>query len=589
MNPRSLFLVLAAVVAGCVSLDGLTGAEEPTDPPEQGAPAADCAAPSAPRCEHGRCVDDSGAARCECEGGWTGPTCAECAVGAPCAAPTCETTTCAAHATCDDSSGAPTCTCVAGYVASDGDCVWSGVVKDPGFADDPTGSWELLGGVTIAAEHAGFDDPGIAELKTETCTEAFAKQSIITPPFESAEPLALNVSGSGVCRSSIILLPPIGFPPPGQNLVPCSNPISVRVAGYGLEPIASAMGGAPARGQVCLGERAFGGRVPLEVYATSCGSTTTSIVVDHLSIAPAPDCPAPGEIPNADFEGTGGWTATGSGAEVASGVGNDGSRGGRLHRTKRCDPAPMLTGAISVPLSSPAHPALTFTMNGTNNRRMGVRANGLLVGTVVGTAVFQKASLCLPERVRGMVASLAFALEDDGPGACGDPDNSAFVFDDIKIEEDPSCEAPLFVVDGGFERADSSTYWAESRNGGSISFVKGAGARSGSGFARITQSTCLASTRISTTGLLPPLTPGAGGPVVEFHYKTTGGEEISHYGLGQRLPAASEWTEVKRCYSARRAGFPQALEFRVYAGESCKLGSLSIDDVRVGLDPACPE
>lgn len=586
MNSRSLSLALAAVVAGCVSLEGLTGGEEPLDPHQPGTPTLACAASDAPQCEHGRCVDDDGEPRCECDAGWTGPTCAECAVGAPCGAPTCEATTCAAHSTCDESTGAPRCVCVPGYSASDGECAWSGVVADPGFADDPEGSWELLGGVTIDAGHPGFDDPGLAELRTAACTSAFAKQSIVTPPPESAEPLGLQLSGSATCKLFAVTPPGV---PPSANKGPCIRPISVRVAGYGLEPIPLAVNGVPVRGQVCLGERALGGTIPLEVFATSCSATTTSVVVDHLSVAPAPGCPAPGEIPNADFEGTGGWEASAAGAEVASGVGNNGTRGGRLHRTQRCGSTPTLTGTISVPLSAPAHPALTFTVNGTKNRRMSVTSNGLRIGSITGAAVFQKASLCLPERLRGMAGSLAFALEDDGPGACNDPDDSAFVFDDLAIEDDPSCGAQVFVVDGGFERSDTGNYWAQSKNGGTVSFLKGSGARTGSGYARIAQTSCDAATRMTQTVTLPPLTPGAGGPAVEFHYKTTGATDITHYGLGQPLAPASDWTAVKQCYPGRRAGFGQTVEFRISTGEACASGSLSIDDVRVGLDPTCPE
>src|SRR5690606_14499075 len=125
--------------------------------------------------------------------------------------------------------------------------------------------------------------------------------------------------------------------------LPCARPLALPVAGRGLEPFSFLFNQVSSTGKACLGERAYGAEIDFAALPTTCASSLRSLQIDHPSIAPAPDCPAPGKIPNGDFEGAGGWTATGEGAEVSAGVGSASSRGGRLHHANRCD-APRLRG-----------------------------------------------------------------------------------------------------------------------------------------------------------------------------------------------------------------------------------------------------
>lgn len=576
MKPRPYALGLAIVVAGCAALDGLAGGDGVGPPGQVDGPA--CAAPGAPRCERGTCLDDDGTARCSCEPGWTGTTCAECAVGSACGAETCADVKCAEHATCDDSGGAPACTCVVGYDQRGADCAWAGVVRDPTFEDKPAGAWTLEGGVTIDKTAAGAKNPGMAELKTATCSTAAVKQSFEMPAAASAEPLALEIFARGSCQITLI----------GTIPIPCFRPISLRINERGVEPISVLMQDGSAR--MCLGESAFGGAVALELFATSCASGVRSIALDHLDIVPASECPMPGLVSNGDFEGTGGWAASGTGAEVAAGLGNSGSRGGRLHSANRCD-APRLTGALSVRLADPERPALTFTVKGTQNRRMRVYGNGYPIGTVTGTSVYEKVSLCMPEHLKGMAGPLAFALEDDRPdGACGDPDDYEFVVDDLTLQNDASCDDPRLLA-GGFERADSARYWLASEDGGFVSFRRNApaGANTGSGFATVSQSACGKSTRLRTTATLAGAGAGAGGPAIELAYKASAATGITYFANGVALPPAADWTKSRVCFPARRGAFPASIELTATAGEPCAPGLLSIDDVRSVRDPACPE
>jgi len=71
---------------------------------------------------HGNCDDASGVANCNCNTGWAGQTCRDCAGGyhdesGDCVTDTsCQESTCSSHGTCDDSGGVPVCACEAEYI-----------------------------------------------------------------------------------------------------------------------------------------------------------------------------------------------------------------------------------------------------------------------------------------------------------------------------------------------------------------------------------------------------------------------------------------------------------------------------------------
>lgn len=578
----ALSFALAALVAGegCSALDGLSGGTDEAVPlPPDATPA--CTLPTAPACgAHGRCVEANGAATCSCDSGFTGATCTDCAIGAPCAAKTCADTKCAAHSTCDDSAGSPSCKCVVGYSQKDKDCVWSGVIKDPSFQNQPLGAWSLAGGVKINDMLTGNKDPGVAELQTATCASASVAQSFVMPSYETAEPLALTLYAKAQCTISIFT----------QINIPCTRPISLALSGRGIEPFGLIFGETPPPARVCLGDGAYGGTIALSMFPTVCTTTAKSTTLDFIDIAPASDCPAPGQVLNSDFEANGGWTASGTGAEVAAGVGDKSSRGGRLHNVKRCDAA-RLTGGFSV-RAKDQKPALTFTVKGTLNRRMRVFAGLYQIGTIQGSAVYDKVSLCLPDWLKGTAPSLAFALEDDLPadGACGDPDDYEFVLDDVKVETDATCDDPAPVVDGGFERADALRYYIRNENGGAVGVSKSAtNAHTGAGYANVIQLACSKSTSMRTYVTVPAPAPGSGGPAVEAFYKASTATAMTYTGPGGALTPTTTWTRTMKCLEPRRAGFTSIVDFTVSAGSNCGLGTLSVDDIRVTHDPACPE
>ncbi|MCK9459148.1 MAG: hypothetical protein M0R80_05875 [Proteobacteria bacterium] len=74
--------------------------------------------------EHGTCDDTSGVVQCDCEAGWSGEFCDECAPGwhaegAECVLDeSCLPSSCSGHGTCEDASGVVLCDCEAGYVGT---------------------------------------------------------------------------------------------------------------------------------------------------------------------------------------------------------------------------------------------------------------------------------------------------------------------------------------------------------------------------------------------------------------------------------------------------------------------------------------
>jgi hypothetical protein len=87
-----------------------------------GACLPDCASAGLDCGDHGQCSTASGTARCECDPGWAGATCSECAPGhhpdgqGGCVLDdSCQPNSCNGHGQCDDSSGQVVCDCDEAY------------------------------------------------------------------------------------------------------------------------------------------------------------------------------------------------------------------------------------------------------------------------------------------------------------------------------------------------------------------------------------------------------------------------------------------------------------------------------------------
>ena len=523
---------------------------------------------------------------CTCEPGYTGADCTSCAPGlqnqskpGTCES-ACAVTSCGPHATCSLVNDQPVCACMPSYAkplaSSDAGadpkvCAWAGGPLDPGFQNMPAGAWVLEGTAKIDPSFPGTVNPG--QLTFESNQSGRAYQSFAMPSFGDAEPLALVVSTS------------------------CSKTFQCKENRFevGLNdryfPFSYASTESHAQARTCLGERSYGGPLRLDFGPSlgffGLGSTTG---YDDVSVVAAPDCPAPGTIPNGNFDGLGGWEASGIGAEIAPTAGTGGSRAGHLAQAKRCDGA-QLTGAISVPASSLASPALHMTVRGTTGKRLNIDSGYQVLGTVLGSGVFEAANLCLPQWSRGLALPLSFSINLGGSGSCDDPVNADFVIDDLAIVSDPLCVEPAVVIDGGFEHASNLSAWYAdvSPLGYSWGYGSAAGAHSGNGFGYLYGGQTCTLTELTQTMTVPDAKPGKGGPRLRFWYRATGANAQFLSSAGT-LTASDVWAPATTCLDPKRAGRPFGFGIGFQqATSACAYPTVSVDDVEIVHDPICPE
>ncbi|HYP76215.1 MAG TPA: hypothetical protein VER12_09680 [Polyangiaceae bacterium] len=462
---------------------------------------------------------------------------------------------------------------------------WTGLL-DPGFQELPPNAWTLSNGAVIQPKQAtGAVDPGRIWLPmypdydaatghigtTSNCTGAiFARQQFDAAPFSVRGPTAVELSaGSGVGGT-------IG---------------SLLVRG---RPVLSFDGReAYATRRTCLGEGAYGPGAEFSLWARTLGTCweINGSFVDHVGIVSDATCPAPGEVPNGDFEGTGGWTAASSGpggiAEIAAGLGSQGSHAAHLARTVAQQVS--LHGTISVPLgSSRPHAALQFKVRGT----AGATVNLSLGGTwhVLGTGAFETHRVCLPDSVSGLVADLGLSI-DDGTDA------RDFVIDDLAVVDDPGCSSPSFIDDPGFERQDGVSSWMLVSSAASSSAhieSNPALAHSGSGYLHLVGTACLGDQdqlSASTTFSLPPApVDGLFAYELHFFYRRPAATGMDYLLGSVSLPETDVWTEETGC--SYFPSFVENLTLYLRSGSACSASfapdDLYVDDVSVSRVASCP-
>lgn len=525
---------------------------------------------------HGRCE----ASKCVCDGSFGGPTCTECTAGAnpdgTCGAK-CGANTCKLHESCTDGASGPSCACVKGYVAENGACVFRGGPRDPGFTKMPD-AWVVSGLVTVEPSStepttlSGQVDPGWARF----FGTGQASQTFDMPEWQLGEPLAVETSTG--CRRDCDDL--------------ADRAVAVRIGGRGsLLPLSP---NGLTKNKWCLGERAYGAGVTFDLRAVGRdgpgpggGNAKPEHhgFVDHVRFFPAPECPLPGQIPNANFDANGGWVGSGTGvAEVANAVGTNGSRAAHLRANG--GEGPILTGIVSVPHRSIAHPALVSSYRTQNGRTGQVRLGPTIIGVLGGTGGFEEGRICFPEWSKGRAHALAFGATS--PALVGDPTD--LLVDDLRLVDDPTCgEAPL-VRDPGFEGNVRSRPWVIHIGGAPTTFTTdAASARSGSGAVSATITACNTSGGVYQSITVPP--PSAtGGPAARFWYKANLPLATTASGGAVNLVPAAPWTQRVTCLPPRLEGFEYELRFVLSAGANCNGGgTLNVDDVEVTTDPSCPK
>lgn len=228
-----------------------------------------------------------------------------------CASGTCEctaateSTDCGAHEYCNETATSRTCECVAGYTEDGDECVWTGVIEDPGF--EQASAWTTVRGALVNPTAVGGQSPGeVSFIPSVLCDLPYVEQTFEMPAFDKSEPLVLELSYKSLADFDT-----------GDRVLPG---ISLGASWTAL-PQQSSDSFQTVR--VCLGERAYapadtegrGGPVTLELGPLnkpySCPGSVGGVVfaIDHAQIVEAAEGECgdrPGVGPNHDAEGTSG-------------------------------------------------------------------------------------------------------------------------------------------------------------------------------------------------------------------------------------------------------------------------------------------
>jgi hypothetical protein len=476
-------------------------------------------------------------------------------------------------------------------------------LSDPFFSTDTT--WTSVRGAALAPGAATFTAPTM-------CDHGGVVQTLPASRLACARPLVLSFDITLLDEDRTSFAAGVGG---GWNL---------PVVPLGEETL-----------KVCLGANAFGGSVDLflgpGVDPWVCPPPATggpSISLSRVSIDPddAGACPAPGTVPDGDFElGAQGWAPKlGNGVvEVVPGGGENGSAALHLATTYLCQ-KPSISEAISLPSARMIpHPALRLWSKGSTNAALSVRVGSLITAFYTGatylpgTGAARTSSLCIPRWAQGTVQPLELAFVPTlFTEECAAEDGRDFLVDGIGFESEPRCaDADLF--DPGFELAAdaagpapalatrlASTWTLErydDQPGSDVTIASGdPGAHSGKAFARFSASSPCPRASVSTSVTVPTPAGGAG-PVLKLWYETNVGANdtlsvsLNELGAPTQLPLAPSWTQATFCLDPHLAGRPELLRVtltNVSGGGNCAdtfpAETVGLDDVELGTDPACP-
>lgn len=490
---------------------------------------------------------------------------------------------CAEHETCDSSVDGRFCVCVAAYEDTGSGCEFTGAPLAPGF--DDAAPWTTSGGAMIDAAAGGFDDPGLVTWLGENslCDASGVSQTFTMPPYSAAEPLALELTYLGE---------EFDIFDEAEAMVALNEKWTLYPSNDAFSTVTT-----------CLGDSAFGGDVEFRIDGrTDFCPASVELTVDRMEVVRAVDagldCPDPGVVRDGDFDGDGSaWEMFGD-ATVEDGIGQDGSRAGRLQTQTLCRSA-SLTGLASWPLQSTVpSPALRFYWNGTAGRALNVQAGDFAVATITATGTPSTSTLCLPPSSQGLAGPITFGLPFTG-GSCATTDVRDFTIDSVEVVSAPDCGDDPYVLDGDFEFAFTGTvssgwisFSMEPR--GTASIVSG-DAESGNASLRLASRQECANISARST-IVVPKPDATGGPALKYFYRVGNNPETvtsSSPGNGDLSEGASEYLEETVCLNPADATKPQTLTFTISpGGGTCAVTfpeeEAFIDNVRLTTDPACP-
>lgn len=527
----------------------------------------------------------------------------------PCETATCACTVatqdvdCGVHSVCDESGPGRKCVCAPAYKDQGGTCVFDSAPRDPGLTDPQI--WQSTGmGAGVNPAALGNTDTGEGQFNAAgMCNSSALSQKFVMPPLSKAEQFKVSVTYT--------------VSDPQFSLGGVQLDMSVGSRFFEQAPSRNTY----RTDTFCLGAANYGREVDFHLGTrggpSMCPSTSTAMLsVDRVAVAPAtPDeCPAPGVIPNNDFEGTGGWTfnpLTGATAGIVDGVGETGSRAAQLATTNRCSQASM-TGTIAIPAEGAVpNPAIDVFYSGTGGGRLTVSLDGKNI-SVLNASSARHAKICVPKWAIGTTSSIGFLLQQNasGAGACTVALNRTFVVDSLKIVSDAACTSSD-NPDPGFERVANlngpTAGWGllhghvnDVEGGTAIIGSSAALAHSGTGVLRLAGSAvCVSAGQAGAdlTFIVPPA-QGAAGPALKFFANVGAGNvntnTIVSLGTGSQtiLPETGAYTAQQICLPPKLVGRRMTARFSTGGlGGGCSTfaeESAFIDDVELTTDPACP-
>lgn len=581
---------------------------------------------------HQACDDSSGTATCSCLSGYAGAGCEQCAAGfqdedgdgscAPACAedtcgahqtcddssgtavcgcepghqdhdddgtcePACGEDTCGAHQICDDSTGAVTCACDLGY-ADDGagSCAWSGILQDPGFDGAPPGAWTVAHGeLSGSAAHFGF---------TGACTpgsQGVVSQAFALPEPSATGPLAVVFQASATCS--------------GTTACPLYAPARLALEIGGQRVYTGNLKGTDTGYSLCLGEAAYQPDPVLSLLPAdrdACQFAGVTYDITQADFAPDGDCPPLGSVTDGDLSGGGaGWTLSTNDpagyARVDASGPIDGSPAAHLHLEQTCSQL-----SASVPLSVPLSggTALHFDTQLTSGRRVEVKIDETLIGTVTGTGAPQSASVCLPSGLAGWVHTLK--LTQTFPGNCADANLVDLYVDNLSLTQDPACDSDF--IDPGLEADASASYlpWKlVSHFSGATVATRAPEQVHGGSQALLLENTQQCGDAQALLAVTLGAADATGGPALSFWFQNDTDGDLTdatvydeNQAISFRAPQAATWQKAVVCTPPERAGALTQLTFSNSANGSCgdPLGATEdflIDDLQVTTDPSCPK
>jgi hypothetical protein len=547
---------------------------------------------------HGVCVSNSGVEGCSCSAGYAGASCDECASGFedPDDDGVCEpvgacSLDCGVHGTCVGSSGGEVCECEEGYEGDGCDeCA-------PGFEDpDENGSCEPL---ILCDSDCGLHGVCVVESGQDVCRcdEGYAGQTC-----ETCAPGYQDNDGDGTCK---VACAQDGTDCSGHGTCDDASgtPVCSCAAGYAGDACEGCASGYQDHDDdgTCAPD-CSGVACPAKSACEDASGTAICVCLTGYEMFEGA-CRW-GSVPaDQGFQQPNVWTASGAATIDAAHNGFEDVGVGLLGASAICGTGSLISQTFPMPSYADAEPLVLQVSSRVvdpddvcNSINLGTRINGGWHWHAL-SKTFQTFTTCLGERGYGGPVELGFRST---PCSTCDPGQQFSVLvDNVRIVPDAAgkCPAPGKLLNGDFEQ--NAKGWTFRTQGTNATAAVAAGVGiSGSAAGRLATQVACSDASMATLASVP-LASNLPRAAIEIWSKgATGkvyplriGETPSGAPLGviQGTGAA----KVDRfCLLPSHAGLVQALQVEIpYVSGTCaaaNVNELLVDGVKVVSEPSCP-